>query len=175
MHERLDRGFANLDLCDLPDYRQFLEANAAALVPLEALATRLGASALLPDWPQRQRRDAILADLAIAGGRFQEVKAEHAPMEPAALCGLLYVLEGSRLGGRVLLDQVSRSGDERVRNATQFLEHGLAEKFWQSFVGVLNRAIRTPQQLSQAAAAATFTFEHYLTAQRRILGVKANI
>lgn len=171
-HQRLDRGFAALNLCRLADYRLFLEANAAALLPLEMLAESCGAAALLPDWPERKRSAAIASDIAAAGGQVQDVPVASITLEPAALCGLLYVLEGSRLGARVLLEQVSK-GDAGVRNATAFLRHGLAERYWQGFVPLLERVVRTPALLREAIDATQFTFAHYEKAQQVVFGMKA--
>ena len=55
-HARLDEQIRALDLRGLPDYRRFLEASAAALLPLEESLIEAGVSRISPDWALRSRR-----------------------------------------------------------------------------------------------------------------------
>src|SRR4051794_21124796 len=66
-HARLDHQLGSLDLTILPGYRQFLEINAAGLIPLEAALTAAGAADIFPDCLLRSRESAILEDLARVG------------------------------------------------------------------------------------------------------------
>lgn len=136
-HERLDRRLGSLELTQLPGYRQFLEINAAALLPLEAALAAADVAALLPDWDLRSRTAAILDDLARVDGRADPLPAP-APLDAGAVLGTLYVLEGSRLGARVLLNAIRHSPDARVLHATTFLRHGAGQHFWPSFLAVLD-------------------------------------
>jgi heme oxygenase (biliverdin-IX-beta and delta-forming) len=105
-HRALDEQLARLDLGDAVCYRSFLEATAAALLPLEALLVRSGVAAEFIDWPQRRRADALRADLLATGGSVQPLSLEMSSLSRAEMFGMLYVLEGSRLGARVLLHRV---------------------------------------------------------------------
>ncbi|WP_375413472.1 biliverdin-producing heme oxygenase [uncultured Bradyrhizobium sp.] len=135
-HARLDATFAAFDLQTRSGYRRFLESNAAALIPLEIGLEDFGMRRVLPDWDQRSRRQAIMADLAILGGSSRPLpRSEFA--EEGAVLGTLYVLEGSRLGARYLLKGVETSDDPVIRQATNYLRHGAAHKFWSSFLTVL--------------------------------------
>jgi heme oxygenase len=143
-------------------YAAFLIETAAAILPLEQALTDAGAERILSDWPKRRRADALRADLATMGvqangrgGAASEVGGE------AHQLGMLYVLEGSRLGARVLLRDIEATGDARMRAATRYLRHGEHDRFWPSFLVALEAsqaARRTPQDAVAGAQAAFALF-----------------
>jgi heme oxygenase len=101
-HERVDRVFSGADLTDRNAYGRFLSAQAEAHVATEEALTLAGAASILPDWPQRQRASLLRADLAALGLPQPAADAAIEFAGPSAVLGGIYVLEGSRLGGRVL-------------------------------------------------------------------------
>jgi heme oxygenase len=131
-HARLDARLGTLDLHGLSGYRRFLEANAAALLPLERALIKAGVARMFADWEMRSRREAILEDLACLGGAADELPAPR--LDVAGVLGTMYVLEGSRLGARYLLKNAEASPDPRIAAATAYLRHGAAEHLWQSFL-----------------------------------------
>jgi heme oxygenase len=135
-HASLDRRLAALDLCRLPDYRAFLEASAAALLPLEAALIDAGVVDLFPDWALRTRGSAILDDLARVGGQARPL-ARPRRLTPDGILGTMYVLEGLRLDARVFLAHVVQSDDPTVTDATAYLCHGTGEHLWQSLLATL--------------------------------------
>jgi heme oxygenase (biliverdin-IX-beta and delta-forming) len=98
-HERVDAAYSRFDLTDVEGYRGFLAAQARALTPAEGALT----SPFLPAWSPRAHLAA--ADLAAIGGR-PSPPVVMSPMGAAEQVGLLYVLEGSRLGAQVLAGRV---------------------------------------------------------------------
>jgi heme oxygenase (biliverdin-IX-beta and delta-forming) len=48
-HRRLDETLSDFDLTSVLGYRRFLEASAAALLPLETALEEAGIAAILPD------------------------------------------------------------------------------------------------------------------------------
>jgi len=128
-HEAVDAVFGDYDLTDRDDYARFLSAHAAAMVPLEAALDAAGAKRVTADWEMRKRGDLILKDLAALNAQPLPVRAELVEalpfsfqpkkegqcfdklstngrdMEPT-LAGVLYVVEGSRLGGKFLARRV---------------------------------------------------------------------
>jgi heme oxygenase len=156
-HEETEAAFAGLDLARPDDYRAFLEHQAAAVLPLEHELDAVGAEALLPDWRRRKRTAALSEDLHDLDGVSRPV---HPPvvLNPAAAWGMLYVLEGSRLGGRVLSSIVANSRDPRVRKATRFLRHGEGQQLWPSFVAALNTALKTETEIAAAIDGAMTAF-----------------
>ncbi len=156
-HERVDAAFARFDLRERDSYAAFLTAHAAVLPALEA-AVQADAMRWLPDWPARRRTPALRGDLKILGRPAPEPAATNFGGSAENL-GALYVLEGSRLGSRLLVAQVREAGDPAVRAATAYLAHGDARRLWPSFLEVLEREGAEPAAVTAGAAAAFALFE----------------
>jgi heme oxygenase (biliverdin-IX-beta and delta-forming) len=135
-HRELDERLGVLDLRLLHDYRTFLEINAAALIPLEAALVSAHVERMFPDWDRRSRSDAILSDFARLGGIARPLSAPEA-LGSGGILGTMYVLEGSRLGARVLLRRALQSPHIEVLGARAYLDHGVGSDFWQSFNATL--------------------------------------
>ncbi len=161
-HARLDSSLGALDLRDLDGYRRFLEINAAALLPLEAALSEAGIERIVPDWPLRTRRRAMLDDLAAVGGTFTPLPLAM-DLTPDRMLGAAYVLEGSRLGARFLLNTVNTSADPRVTAATAYLSHGAGDRLWPSFLVLLKDAEDTTDH-AEAAEGARQTFDLFAKA-----------
>lgn len=99
-HEAVDAAFGRFDLSDRDGYRAFLVAHARALPVAEALAL----SVPLDPAPV-PRAPLLAADLADLGAPMPE-PLTFAPRSDAARWGILYVVEGSRLGGAMLAKAV---------------------------------------------------------------------
>lgn len=100
-HAMVDAAFSCFDLADPGSYVSFLRAHAAVLPSIERA---LAADSSLPPW--RTRTEALTRDLATFGlGTPQPFSIEIPSL--AEKFGLLYVIEGSRLGGRLLLRRVN--------------------------------------------------------------------
>lgn len=78
--------------------------------------------------------------------------------------GVLYVLEGSRLGGRVLARMADESGDAAVRGATTYFRHAEHAGHWRNFIEALESSAAVRRQRERAARAALQTFEAFETA-----------
>lgn len=96
-HEGVDAAFSTFDLKDAFSYRAFLSAHASVLLPAERW---LDAATLVPDWEGRSA--ALAADLAAMETPLPLPVAISWPDDEARRWGALYVIEGSRFGGRVL-------------------------------------------------------------------------
>src|SRR5262245_17008279 len=162
-HARLDEQVRALDLRRLPDYRRFLEASAAALLPLEGSLIEAGVARIFPDWALRSRRRAILHDLARVGGVASPL-AVRARLDFDGMLGTMYVLEGSRLGAQVLLKSVVRSSDAAVTQATAYLSHGAGRHLWQGFLALLERHSETLSDDAGAVDGACRAFDLFAAA-----------
>ncbi|WP_445678595.1 biliverdin-producing heme oxygenase [Radicibacter daui] len=160
-HRRLDALSARFNLSDDAGYRDFLMASAAALLPLEAALERGGVAQLLEDWPSRTRASAICADLQGLEGDIPDARSVTLPASPAALFGVLYVLEGSRLGARFVLKQLEPAG-ERVRQNVRYLTHGREQDLWRSFAARLESEATIAGDLATTIAAAHTAFGVFL-------------
>jgi heme oxygenase len=87
-------------------YGEFLQRIAAVLVPLERELAEAKVVHILPDWNERTRSSSICADILDMSLSFVErpfdQKTEAQLRDEAFQFGVLYVLEGSRLGARVM-------------------------------------------------------------------------
>lgn len=164
LHRDLDRIVAGFRLGDAAHYRRFLQASAATLIAIEQLLESAGVAQLLPDWAERSRREPILADLRSLDSQAQPLALRRTAPTPAEVFGILYVLEGSRLGARMLLDQVLTSTDERVRNASAYLRHGQEQPdHWRTFLQHLESHQAADDQ-TQTVSGAVYAFTMFIRA-----------
>ncbi|UJQ95245.1 biliverdin-producing heme oxygenase [Mariluticola halotolerans] len=162
LHERLDRAMTLERMETVDDYRRHLRYHARVLVPLEkALQTNPHVSAL-PDAARRWRSAALLDDLRVLGESQPEKVETAIRVTLGAFAGAIYVLEGSRLGAKVLLRQLDAQADRDLPVA--FLSHGADEKFWPSFVNWLNSREWSPSDLAEMRESAQAVFSAYLVA-----------
>jgi len=135
-HAQLDDKLAAFNLQDVHGYCRFLEANAAALLPLEGALVAAGVQDTLVDWERHARTNAMLSDLQKIGGA--QLKLDPPTLDSRfAVLGTLYVLEGSRLGSAYLLKHVRSGADPRILGATAYLAHGSGQHLWNDFLDVL--------------------------------------
>lgn len=147
----------------LTQYRAALQRFWGFHQPVEAALARL-------DWggfsfePRRRAwlAEADLRALGMAGAEIESLPRcrTELPAGPAAAWGVLYVLEGSTLGGKVIrraLEQ--RLGDQVVR-ATRFFDDRQrpSGSLWRSFLAELERRIVSPAERLEALAGAEATF-----------------
>ncbi|MBN9080210.1 MAG: hypothetical protein BGP04_18245 [Rhizobiales bacterium 62-17] len=156
-HRELDALFTQLDLRTRASYLSFLEASAAALLPLEARLTQSGAAVLLDDWSERMRSEALMRDIQTLGGTIAPLSVRDR-FDVAEMVGIIYVLEGSRLGARMLIKMVSASSDPAVAAATAYLGHGAGQPFWRNFLSFLDRLTLAPDEIERAIAGARYAF-----------------
>jgi heme oxygenase len=141
-------------------YRSFLLASAAAVFPLEQALLAADVGAILPDWAQRARTAALRADLGVV-----DVPVAPPPLlaGEARQFGALYVLEGSRLGAKLLLPELLARGSTRVRAATRYLRHGEGRRMWPSFLAQLESSQATRRYPDDAIAGARAAFALFVT------------
>ena len=160
-HERVDRCFSRCDFARPPDYRRFLEAHHAVLPGCEQVLAASGAGRLIDDWMLRVRTPALVADLADLGMAPTPAATQTALLSPAAAFGMLYVLEGSRLGGAVLARRVLAGGNPRCGEATRYLRHGEGSRLWPSFLLALEASGDVRDDPGAVVASAIETFGRF--------------
>lgn len=166
-HARLDGMITGFDLSSFARYAAFLSLHARVLLPVERWLEQHDVEAELPDWRERRRATALLDDLATLGMRIpDETGGACIPVEttPASRAGVLYVIEGSRLGGAVLARRVSEGG---TALPTSFLRHGAEPSLWPSFVQWLNERNFDAHDAGIAVRSARTVFEIYRRAIER--------
>lgn len=158
LHAQVDSRFSGKFSEDSKAYGHFLAALAEGVIPLERALEAEGIERLLPDWPERRRTTMLLADLEALGVPVPAGRAMPEVGGEARQFGIAYVLEGSRLGGKLLLRQVLAHRDEKVRAATRYLSHGTDRDLWPSFVKRLDASAAVSQAPDEAVAGARLAF-----------------
>lgn len=143
-------------------YSAFLSASQAFQSEAERVLDESGVSDVIPDWPLRRRAQLACADLEALGstpspgpaliGQLTKVPT------PEWVLGIAYVLEGSTLGGGVLLKTVARLGVSPERGASFLASYGANRgAMWQSFLATLasweRRAVAQEKVVGAALAA----------------------
>ena len=149
-HEVVDAAYGAYRLDDRESYTAFLIAHARGLPAVEAW---LAGQAIAFPW--RARREALAADLAALGRDMPEPLSFSCATDEAARWGALYVTEGSRLGGVMLVRQVGK-GLPRA-----YLESGFGPGEWRDFRHALDAAADDEAWIDRAAAAAERVFALY--------------
>jgi heme oxygenase (biliverdin-IX-beta and delta-forming) len=160
-HAAVDSGFAKLIGQGANGYREFLKLSAAAIEPLEAALRAAKVERILPDWEDRSRAAALRADLADLG-----IVPRRSSLQPPSLggeahqFGILYVLEGSRLGAKVLVRRLLDSPDFATPYALRYLRHGEGLPLWRTFLERLesSEAVRRSPADAVAGAHAAFAW-----------------
>jgi heme oxygenase len=161
-HDRVDAAFDQFDLAIEPGYRSFLEAHSLVVPGLEQHLVKSESYRRFPGWAGEWRAPALWADLramGVAEKMAPVLDQNHLSFGAADpdLVGLMYVLEGSRLGGRVLARRVETGGHPWARAATRYLSEdgGIS---WRMFLDHLATIEFTDAETEAALAAAIRVF-----------------
>ncbi len=160
-HRNVDEAFSGFALDDAASYSSFLVAHAMALLPIEAWL-RGRAEAVLADWPARARAAALKDDLLRLDAVAPAGEAFEAPDDPASIAGIVYVLEGSRIGGNILAKRVPG------RLPKAYLSSACDAQNWRRTLSRLDDVIRDPETRTASTKAALSVFERFERAARRV-------
>lgn len=160
-HARLDGLFESFDLSDRASYAAFLSAHAQALLPVEAALDAAGAARITDDWEQRKRGALVAADLAALDASIPAPPPyAHDLVDDAAIAGALYVVEGSRLGGRLLARRVAPGLPKR------YLDPGQSAENWRVLLARIDGVLYDEGLTKRAIAAALDVFAAFEAAGR---------
>lgn len=162
-HDRLDALFSAYDLTRNDHYARFLQAHAAAFLPVEDALDKAGADKVIPDWRNHRRSDALVADLEALGLAMPPLQPAPSFDSAAAVIGGAYVLEGSRLGAKLIRRGVGSSFPTAFLGAST----GLG---WKKFVTFIERVVSTTVESAQAQRAAIDTFAVFEYAAQELPG-----
>lgn len=157
-HEEVDAAFGGFDLGDRKSYGRFLTAHAHVLPAIEAaLADDVALPGIDPRAPLLAED---LAALALPLPAWSDVMA---PATSAGRFGMLYVIEGSRLGGGMLARAVGPGLPRAYLSAVH--ERG----GWRAFGQAVDAAAAEggADWLDEAVDGARRTFELYAMAARQ--------
>lgn len=150
----VDAVFTGFELGERQSYVRFLEAHGRVVPAIEATLRHEG----LPPW--RPRTSDLARDLAAFGCELPRSLVVGASAGLAWQFGLLYVIEGSRLGGRLLLRRVGEAFSAQYLSAV----HRPGE--WRAFTAALDAcaAAKGAAWLDAAVAGALHGFQLYAAA-----------
>ena len=160
-HARVDAAFSGFALDEAGSYRSFLVAHAIALFPIEAWL-RAREETVLAGWPMRYRASALEDDLGKLDAAAPPGAAFQASDDPAAIAAILYILEGSRLGGNILAKRV---GQGLPRS---YLASASDAQSWRRTLSRLDDHIHDDETRKTAAEAAFRVFERFEGAARSV-------
>ncbi len=162
-HKKLDAMLSTLNLRDPPDYITFLKVNTSVLANLEAAVELASTSGF--GWNLVRRSDLAQRDLELMD-TSQPFLLPVQPFDEGEVWGALYVLEGSRLGSRLMLQSLLQGVGGAPVFPCHFLQASADISKWKAFVQELNCAVQTPSQVAQALSGAIKTFKLFtLSAQ----------
>jgi heme oxygenase len=165
-HQQLEERLAVFGwLATRESYVAMLERLYGFYVRAEPALVVRGASISGLDLEQRRKAPLLVADLTALGRTPRELRAlprmDRMPRldEPARVLGVLYVIEGATLGGKLIEREVAtRLGLDRATGTAFFGAYGAdAAHQWQRFGGVVEReAPELDVAVICSAAAETF-------------------
>jgi len=158
LHAKVDARFVRSFEGSAADYAGFLSIMAAGLLPAERALERASIHEIVPDWDERRRATLLLDDLQALGAAPPREADPPLVEGEARQLGIVYVLEGSRLGGKVLLRRALSHPDSRVRAATRYLSHGADRDLWSSFLVRLESSAAVNGAPDEAVAGARAAF-----------------
>lgn len=164
LHAHVDEHMGSFLRQGREGYAQFLTASARAVLPLERALLNAGVSDIISDWPSRSRSAALLADMSTLSDAppsyddYDDARLR----EEAYMMGVLYVLEGSRLGARVLLRMIESEPDHGCRLTTHYLSHGQGLPLWTTFLSSLEASADVRRNTDLAIGGATAAFKLFL-------------
>lgn len=156
VHDELDRRLSSLDLGSAEGYRTFLFIQARVVPPLEAALDRFGLADHVEGWSSHHRAHLLAEDLAVLDCALPEPVAVPAIVTLSQALGCAYVLEGSRLGGRLVSKRV------RPEMPTSFLNPTKQAQAWPALVEALDSQLTTGPSIQEAKQSAYACFELFL-------------
>jgi heme oxygenase len=174
LHELLDGRLNASNLGKRSEYTRYLQINWP-IATIEPALADAGIQLLLPDWHQRQRHLALAADLkelGVCGGPSWNCVIG---ADTGTLLGWAYVLEGSRLGARLIYQIVQAGAGRDLQKATRFIRHGENGNYWKTFTVALSQIDQDDNAIACAGLAAQTAFECFLSAARRQRLTKATV
>lgn len=138
-------------------YVRYLRGMHAFRAPYEAALAGLDWPALFGDWRPTLIAQSLHDDLVDVGAAPLDAMRPVAELDPSGVFGVLYVLEGSSLGARLLYRDAQKLGLTATFGARHLAQQSAGFETWRGFQALLERA--EGLELPAAVAAANAAFE----------------
>tara|TARA_Y100000815_G_scaffold104650_1_gene93547 strand:+ start:26536 stop:27111 length:576 start_codon:yes stop_codon:yes gene_type:complete len=159
LHHKVDNAFSLDRIVSRSGYSAMLLSHASVVPVVEAFVDATGHLGDLPQVDTRCRSGALRDDLAVLGLEMPASIDMSFLNSRAGVAGLMYVMEGSRLGATVIRRRLMQSG---AAFPTSFLSHGEGSGLWPSFLRWLNSTQWSERELVDMRDNAIGLFEYYL-------------
>lgn len=144
------------------DYANLLKCFYAYFHAVERQIAAFITPAVLPDYDQRRNSSFLKQDIEALGYSTDHLPPATAPAIPNVLAalGALYVMEGSIMGGGIIVQMLAKGGIEE--GISFFSGYGEATgRMWGIFVGVMDQHATSEAEEAIAIAAANETFTRF--------------
>ncbi len=155
-HERLD--FLIGPLATAHDYERYLRGTAAFRLAAESAFENVAYPGWLRGWRPVRTGHALKKDLATLRLALPIVPVITPPSGDSALLGMLYTLEGSALGARIIARRAAAIGYTEAHGASHLAHQTAAPANWKVFLERLEDA--PVFDLDEAGSAASMLFRH---------------
>lgn len=153
-HATVDAEIGQFDTRE--SYGRYLTSIFQFRAPIEAALADADWPPALGEWRPRMISTAIGQDLDDLAIPRPPTSSARIATDSDRLLGLLYVLEGSALGARVLFERAKELGLTEAFGARHLDAQGSDIEGWRTFILILERA--TPFDLETATSASLATF-----------------
>ncbi len=146
-HARVEGIVQSAGMFDSMDgYRRYVSATWEMRWRFESLLDMSRAAEIWPAWPGRRIASLAALDLADLGHALPKMAAPLSEfhLSPSELLGVMYVMEGSSLGARVLVRLVGSLGLSGHHGARHLHAQAADAGAWRSFLGVLDSSPQPP-------------------------------
>ena len=144
------------------DYADILKHFYAYFNAVEKAIEPYVDNVVLPDYAERRNSSYIQADIEELGANVDDLPQAKAPeiTNLQEALGALYVMEGSIMGGSIIVQMLAKHGVEK--GVSFFSGYGQKTgEMWAKFVGALNENAQNEDQEKDATAAANKTFSNF--------------
>ncbi len=156
-HATVDESFGRFDLSEEASYREFLTAHARVVPSVEAWLDAHQPADMHP-WSEVRRWPALEADIAALDITPPAPVPFAMATDIASVCGVTYVLEGSRMGGALLSRRVAPGLPAAYLGAPPQIA------LWREFFAGLDQHLATQDAVDRACGAALATFRIFQAA-----------
>ena len=170
-HARLDGAIASAELLNSRGrYEAYLKATWAARRPCEVALENSDVAELYPAWPRRRICHALMQDIVDVSHAppAEAYAALTVPLTIGQSLGILYVLEGSALGARMLKSQVAAIGMTADFGARHMAAQTSEPRAWGAFLSLLERTELDTAEEELCAKAAVDAFARFEQAFQRL-------
>lgn len=163
-HDRVEAVVRSAGMFDTPEgFRRYLTATFEMRARYERLLDLNGAARVWADYPGRRIAGLVAQDIVDLGGEVPStLPDEEKTYSAGELLGVMYVLEGSSLGARILVKSVAEMGFSAGFGARHLFTQAEDRGAWRSFIAAMDASPEGPCHETARA-----TFDAFAAAYRK--------